>query len=146
MRTLSVLTLATALAACSKPDGATPSAEAAPVPATAAPDAAPTPDPDRKVIEIKMMTAPDGQNKFEPAEFEAHRGDVLHFVLEAGVHNVDFLPDSNPGKAGLPKASDMLQLPGQSFDVKVTWEPGKYYFQCDPHALLGMVGRVEVED
>jgi len=92
------------------------------------------------------MTAPDGQNKFEPAELEAHRGDVLHFVLEAGVHNVDFLPDSNPGRAGLPKASDMLQLPGQSFDVKVTWEPGKYYFQCDPHALLGMVGRVEVED
>jgi plastocyanin len=29
--------------------------------------------------------------------------------------------------------------------VKVTWAPGSYYYQCDPHAALGMVGRVEVE-
>jgi plastocyanin len=27
----------------------------------------------------------------------------------------------------------------------VTMAPGKYYFQCDPHAALGMKGHVEVE-
>lgn len=28
----------------------------------------------------------------------------------------------------------------------VSLAPGDYYFQCDPHALLGMVGKLEVED
>jgi plastocyanin len=40
----------------------------------------------------------------------------------------------------------MLQLPGQTLDVPVTMKPGHYFFQCDPHALLGMVGHLEVED
>ena len=42
--------------------------------------------------------------------------------------------------------SPYLQLPGQTVDVRVTFGPGRYYFQCDPHALLGMVGELEVED
>jgi plastocyanin len=42
--------------------------------------------------------------------------------------------------------SDFLQLPDQTYDLLVSLAPGKYYFQCDPHALLGMIGHVEVED
>lgn len=61
------------------------------------------------------------------------------------MHNVHFLPDSNAGKAALPPASDMLQMPGQTYDVNVSFEPGRYYFQCDPHALLGMKGHLKVE-
>jgi plastocyanin len=40
----------------------------------------------------------------------------------------------------------MLQLPGQTYDVLVNFPKGKYYFQCDPHAALGMKGHLEVED
>ena len=41
----------------------------------------------------------------------------------------------------------MAQLAGRrEFDVLVSFAPGHYYFQCDPHALLGMVGELEVED
>jgi plastocyanin len=122
---------------------------------SAAPPAAPsstaaatgpqTPDPGRKVIVIEALTDDQGNNVFRPAKLEAHKGDVLRFTLKGGVHNVHFLPDSNPGKSGLPAASDMLQIPGQTYDVKVTFEPGHYYFQCDPHALLGMKGKLEVE-
>jgi plastocyanin len=122
---------------------------------SAAPPAAPsstaaatgpqTPDPGRKVIVIEALTDDQGNNVFRPAKLEAHKGDVLRFTLKGGVHNVHFLPDSNPGKSGLPPASDMLQIPGQTYDVKVTFEPGHYYFQCDPHALLGMKGKLEVE-
>jgi plastocyanin len=36
-------------------------------------------------------------------------------------------------------------MPGQTYDFKVLLEPGTYYFQCDPHALLGMKGHVKVE-
>ena len=120
---------------------AAPSAQ----PATAASAGPQTPDPGHQVIVIQAMTDEQGNNRFSPNELEAHRGDVLRFTLKSGVHNVHFLPDSNPGKQGLPAASDLLQLPGQTYDVKVTFEPGHYYFQCDPHAALGMKGHLKVE-
>jgi len=85
-------------------------------------------------------------NYFKPNKLEAHKGDVVRFVLKSGVHNVNFLADSNAGKTDLPPASDMLQLPDQTYDVKVTFGEGHYYFQCDPHAALGMIGHLEVED
>ena len=97
------------------------------------------------VVEVKAITDDRG-NRFEPAKLEAKPGDVLRVVLVSGVHNLHFLPDSNPGKSGLPPAGDMLQLPGQTFDIPVTFGPGEYYFQCDPHAALGMTGELEVED
>ena len=128
------------------------SAEAAqPAAAAAAPAAAGfgenlTPDAGGKVIEVQLLTDDQGNNKFEPAEIEAHQGDVIRFTLKTGVHNVDFFPDSNTVKTGLPAASAMLQLPGQTADLKVTLAPGKYYIQCDPHAALGMKGRLEVEN
>ena len=105
-----------------------------------------TPDAGGKVIEVHLMTDEQGNNKFEPNKIEAHQGDVIRFTLKTGVHNVDFFPDSNTVKTGLPAASALLQLPGQTADLKVTLTPGKYYFQCDPHAALGMKGRLEVED
>jgi plastocyanin len=104
-----------------------------------------TPDAGGKVIVVQMMTDDQGNNRYEPSEFEAHQGDVVRFTLKTGVHNVNFLADSNTVKTGLPGASALLQLPGQTVDLKVTLPAGKYYFHCDPHALLGMRGRIEVE-
>ena len=113
--------------------------------ATATPGGPTTPDAGGKVVLVEMETDAAGVNKFEPATVTARRGDVVRFTLVSGVHNVHFLADSNPGKAGLPPASALLQLPHQTYDLKVTWEPGTYYFQCDPHALLGMVGHLTVQ-
>ena len=98
-----------------------------------------------KVIVVEAHSDEKG-NYFQPAKIEAHPGDIVRFTLKSGVHNVNFLPDSNAGKSGLPKASDMLQLPDQTYDVHVTFAKGHYYFQCDPHAALGMKGHLEVED
>jgi plastocyanin len=67
-------------------------------------------------------------------------------VLVSGVHNISFPPEQNSGAAGLPAVSDMLQLPGQTLDIPITFAPGDYAFQCDPHAALGMTGKLEVED
>ena len=134
------------LAGCAGGDPSTAErSDATPTSTTGAATAgAVTPDPGGKVIEVEMITDEDG-SYFKPADFEAHRGDVIRFKLVQGVHNAHFLPDSNPGRAGLPPAGALLQLPGQTTDVKVDWEPGSYFYQCDPHALLGMVGRVQVE-
>lgn len=103
-----------------------------------------SPDAGGKIVLVEMETDAAGVNKFEPANFEAKRGDVMRFTLISGVHNAHFVADSNAGKAGLPAAGPLLQLPHQTYDVKVTWEPGSYYYQCDPHALLGMTGHVTV--
>ena len=132
------------IAACSKTDtraGEDTSAAAA----TSSAGAAGSVDATGDTIVVEMWTDPNG-NYFKPAKLEAHRGDVIRFTLKAGVHNVHFLPDSNPGKKGLPPMSEFLQLPGQTYDLVVAMPEGDYYFQCDPHALLGMVGRLEVEE
>ena len=145
--TVTSFTLVAALAACggeAKEEAGT-AEDAAPAAAAApAPGGEVTPGPGGKVIEIGMVTDDKG-NYFEPKEVEARPGDVLRFVLRSGVHNVHFVADSNPGKQGLPPASEMLQLPGQTYDFAVPAVEGHYYFQCDPHALLGMVGKLEVE-
>jgi plastocyanin len=127
------------LAAC----GGEKREEAAGHAAQPAPSGEIKPGPGGRVIEIEMYSNEKG-NYFEPSEITANRGDVLKFELKSGVHNVHFLADSNPGKTGLPPVSEMLQLPDQEFLVYVGWEPGRYYFQCDPHALLGMQGHVTV--
>lgn len=98
-----------------------------------------------RTIVVEMYSDADG-NYYKPSQIEAHRGDVVRFTLKSGVHNVNFLADSNSGKTGLPPASDMLQLPDQTYDLKVTLGEGRYYFQCDPHAALGMKGYLKVED
>lgn len=112
-------------------EGGAPAAAASNVPATGT------------VHEIAMTTDDKG-SFFTPAEVAAKPGDVLRFKLAVGVHNVNFLADSNPGKSGLPAVSPFLQLPGQTFDVPLTFGEGKFYFQCDPHAALGMKGHVTV--
>jgi len=100
--------------------------------------------PTGKTVVVELHSDEQG-NYFKPNKFEVHRGDVIRFMLKSGVHNVHFLPDSNPGKVNLPPASDMLQLPDQTLDIPVNLAAGRYYFQCDPHAALGMIGHVEVE-
>lgn len=137
--TFATLALAAALsaAACGK-DQSTPASGEASKPAESKAETG-------RTIVVEAYSDADG-NYFKPAKIEAHQGDIIRFTLKSGVHNVHFLADSNPGKTGLPPASDMLQLPDQTYDLKVSLAKGHYYFQCDPHALLGMKGHLEVED
>ena len=132
-----------ALLACAKGEKAE-STDTSGAGAPSARTAEATPKAGGKIIVIEATSDEKG-NYFTPKEIEAHQGDVLRYTLKVGVHNVHFLPDSNPGKKDLPPASEMLQLPGQTIDIPVNFEPGKYYFQCDPHAALGMKGHLEVE-
>src|SRR5262245_31654471 len=127
----------------------TPSGEKAAQPSNpSAPATAPsgplTPDPGGKIITVELYTDGAG-NYFKPSEIHANRGDVIRYTLKVGVHNVHFLPASNACKSGYPTApSDFLQLPGQTYDIAVKMPAGSYYFQCDPHAALGMKGHLMV--
>ncbi|MGH7624248.1 MAG: plastocyanin/azurin family copper-binding protein [Gemmatimonadaceae bacterium] len=142
-----ILASALALVACggTKTGDSTSAPGAATGAAAGAAPAVTGPAPGRKVVVVELHTDEAG-NYFKPSKLEVEQGDVIRFTLVTGVHNVHFLPDSNPGRTGLPPASDLLQLPGQRLDIPVTMPKGHYYFQCDPHAALGMRGHLEVED
>ena len=141
---LSLLAAVVAAAACGGGDKkAADSMAAMPAASAGMPSGDIAPQPGGKLIEITMTTDDKG-NYFTPNEVTANPGDVLHFKLNVGVHNVNFLPDSNPGKTGLPPMSPFLQLPGQTHDVAVNFGEGTFYWQCDPHAALGMKGHLTV--
>ncbi|MEP7344930.1 MAG: plastocyanin/azurin family copper-binding protein [Gemmatimonadaceae bacterium] len=103
-----------------------------------------TPKAGHKVITVEMITDDQGNNRFVPSDITADDGDVLRFTLVVGVHNVHFVADSNKSIT-TPPPSELLQIPGQTHDMAVDWPDGRYYFQCDPHALLGMVGHLTVK-
>jgi plastocyanin len=98
------------------------------------------------VVEVKMISDPSRGEIFEPADFTVQRGDVVRFVLQSGVHNASFTPNKNPSGVKLPKASPYLQAPGQTYEFVVEQPNGEYYYQCDPHVALGMVGTMTVTD
>ena len=104
-----------------------------------------TPDPGGKIVTVELYSDAVG-NYFKPAEVRVKPGDVVRYTLKVGVHNVHFLADSNAGRSSYPQSpSDLLQLPGQTLDLAVKMPRGSYYFQCDPHAALGMKGHLIVE-
>src|SRR5687768_436416 len=119
-RALGCATLLTLFAAaCSGPADQAPASETSSASSTATTASANygtdlQPDAGGKVITVGMMTDEQGNNRFDPANVEAKRGDVIRYTLVSGVHNVNFLPDSNAGKTGLPPAGPMLQLPQQT--------------------------------
>lgn len=143
MPVVPVLLLAAAvLAACGGGDAPAPAAPGGAAAAAPAPSVTPTGD----TTVVEMITDGAG-NVFGPADLTVRRGDVVRFVLTSGVHNVHFVADSNAGVTSLPAPSDMLQLPGQTHDILVDLPAGRtYYYHCDPHALIGMVGHLTVTE
>jgi plastocyanin len=126
IRTLALLALAAPLAGCSEGGAKSTTGDTG------------------QVIAIRMVTDERG-NYFEPAELTVKRGAVLRFTLASGVHSVSFQRGRTVGAVSTPAPSRLLQLPGETRDVTVDVEPGEYFFRCDPHMALGMVGRLRVE-
>lgn len=140
-RSMATITVLITMTACGgdKP-AASDSPAAAPPTAASQPSVTPTGD----TVVVEMITDGTG-NFFKEKEITVKRGDVVRFTLVAGVHDVNFVADSNPPGVKLPKTSDLLQLPGQTIDYLIDFPPGRYYYHCTPHALLGMIGHINVE-
>lgn len=137
--------LATVLAACGGADAAETAAEpaAAANALASAPAAAPATG---NVFEVEMKSNPGVGEVFGPGELTVKRGDVVRFKLVSGVHNASFPANKNPSGVALPAASPYLQAPGQTHDLQIDLPAGEYHYQCDPHAALGMVGKLIVTD
>ena len=150
MKKLPLLGLAALLAACGggdRPAANTDTDTAAAAAAPAVPAPAPA-APQGNVVEVRMVTTPDGASgRFEPASVTVKKGDTLRFITDGKtVHNASFTPAENPGKSNLPPSpGPYLTTPNQTYDVAINMDPGTYNYVCDPHLATGMRGSVTVQ-
>ena len=88
---------------------------------------------------VKMLNSGDGGNMiFEPAVIKVSKGDTIHFKAVDMAHNSATIEGMIP--AGASAGASAL-----SQDVSITLDAeGVYVYQCDPHAMMAMVGVIQV--
>ncbi len=89
--------------------------------------------------EVKMLNSgADGIMVFEPAVIKISKGDTVNFVATDMSHNSASLDGMIP--AGADSWNGAL-----SQDISITFtEEGVYVYQCTPHAMMAMVGVIQV--
>ena len=107
------------------------------------------------VHEVRMIG--DGTTyKFDPAETELKPGDGVKFIMvSGGPHNVAFIdtPAAAQGQlsANMPNqmkelTSPMMMTANETYTVSFANVPaGTYNFHCEPHAAMGMKGKITVQ-
>ena len=90
---------------------------------------------------VKMLNSGDGgQMIFEPAVIKVSVGDTIHFKATDMSHNSASVQGMVPNGASA-WAGSMNQ------DISVTLDTeGVYVYQCDPHAMMAMIGVIQVGD
>ena len=94
-----------------------------------------------EVHTVKMLNqGSTGVMVFEPAVLKINIGDTVTFVATDAAHNSASIPGMLPPNA--------TAWNGQlSRDISVTFNiPGVYGYQCTPHAMMAMVGIIQVGD
>ena len=93
------------------------------------------------VHEVKMLNSgADGIMVFEPAVIKISKGETVNFVATDMSHNSASLDGMIP--AGADSWNGAL-----SQDISITFtEEGVYVYQCTPHAMMAMVGVIQVGD
>ena len=94
-----------------------------------------------EVHTVKMLNqGSTGVMVFEPAVLKINIGDTVTFVATDAAHNSASIPGMLPPNA--------TAWNGQlSRDISVTFDiPGIYGYQCTPHAMMAMVGVIQVGD
>lgn len=88
---------------------------------------------------IKMLNSgADGTMVFEPAVIKVSIGDTIHFKAVDMSHNSasleGMMPEGASGWSGQMSKDISVQLDNE----------GVYVYQCDPHAMMAMVGVIQV--
>ena len=90
---------------------------------------------------VKMLNSGDGgQMIFEPAVIKVSVGDTIHFKATDMSHNSASVQGMVPNGA-----SAWAGLMNQDVSVTLDTE-GVYVYQCDPHAMMAMIGVIQVGD
>lgn len=113
--------------------------------------------PTGNTVEVKMIGDDKGY-RFEPADVTIKAGDAVKFTMvSGGPHNVAFLEGevaaagkdqlaANIPNAAAPLTSQMVMNPNETITVSFAGvAPGKYGYNCTPHAAMGMKGSITVQ-
>ena len=89
--------------------------------------------------EVKMLNqGSEGYMVFEPSVLKIKKGDSVTFVPTDAAHNSASIEGMIP--PGAPNWNGKL-----SQDITVTFDvEGLYGYQCTPHAIMAMVGMIQV--
>ena len=92
-------------------------------------------------FEVKMLNqGQDGVMVFEPSLLKINVGDTVTFKATDAAHNSASIPGMIPNGAGSWNGD-------LSKDISVTFDvPGVYGYQCTPHAMMAMVGVIQVDN
>ena len=92
-------------------------------------------------FEVKMLNqGQDGVMVFEPSLLKINVGDTVTFKATDAAHNSASIPGMIPNGAGSWNGD-------LSRDISVTFDvPGVYGYQCTPHAMMAMVGVIQVDN
>lgn len=134
---------------------AAPAAEATPAAAAPAAGSAAAAPITGTTHEVKMIGDAQGY-RFEPANLTIKAGDGVKWTMvSGGPHNVHFDQPNSAGTAQLTAnmpnqagamISPMFMNPNESYTVSfANVAPGDYGYVCDPHAALGMRGKITVQ-
>ena len=88
---------------------------------------------------VKMLNSGDGgQMIFEPAVLKVSKGDTIHFKATDMSHNSASID-------GMPPDGAAAWAGAMNTDISVTLDTeGIYVYQCDPHAMMAMIGVIQV--
>ena len=90
---------------------------------------------------VKMLNqGSSGVMVFEPAVLKINKGDTVNFISTDAAHNSASLPGMIPSGA-TSWSSELSQDISVTFDIE-----GLYAYQCTPHAVMAMVGVIQVGD
>ena len=144
-------TTAATTSAATTPAATTPEAGAPAAGAVAAAPATGT------THEVKMIGDAKGY-RFEPADITIKQGDAVKYIMvSGGPHNVAFLNLTDPTtkaqlNANMPgqhmaeDSSPLLMNPNEAYTISFAKiPPGKYDYDCTPHAAMGMKGSITVQ-
>lgn len=93
------------------------------------------------VHEVKMLNAgADGTMVFEPPVLKVSVGDTINFVLVDPLHNSASFPNMIPSNA-----KGWNGTINENISVTLDVE-GVYVYNCTPHAMMAMVGVIQVGD
>ena len=92
-------------------------------------------------FEVKMLNqGQDGVMVFEPSLLKINAGDTVTFKATDAAHNSASIPGMIPNGASSWNGD-------LSRDISVTFDvPGVYGYQCTPHAMMAMVGVIQVDN
>jgi manganese oxidase len=105
-------------------------------------------DGEARVVEVRMMDE-GGVMKFEPANIDVRRGDVVKFVLDGTMpHNVQFVRNTAPANVEIGDywVGPFLSKPGEVYEIAIDdrFIDGAYDFVCAPHVAMNMTGTLNV--